>query len=67
MTDEKDDLLCKDCDPTFQAFLKEMAAHNAEQIAELNPQVVCQTCGKVHPYRPPQPPQPEEESSRAAS
>ena len=53
MSDETNDILCKDCEPTFLAFLKEMAAHNAEQMNELTPKVVCPTCGKVHEYRAP--------------
>jgi len=43
--------LCKDCAPTFAAFLEQMAAHNKEQIEELNGKLVCPTCGKVHEYR----------------
>lgn len=50
MSIEKTDDLCKDCGPTFAAFLEQMAAHNAEQLAELNPKVTCPTCGKVHEY-----------------
>ncbi len=50
MTDENTDDLCKDCGPTFKAFLEQMAAHNKEQVAELNPKVTCLTCGKVHEY-----------------
>jgi hypothetical protein len=51
-TDSLDDL-CKDCGPTFTAFLEQMAAHNKEQkeqMEELQPKVVCPTCGKVHAY-----------------
>jgi hypothetical protein len=44
--------LCKDCDPTFAAFLEEMAAHNKETKDELGGKVVCPTCGKVHQYIP---------------
>lgn len=48
--------LCKDCGPTFTAFLEQMAAHNKEQkelMEESTPdKVVCPTCGKVHEYRP---------------
>lgn len=43
--------LCKDCGPTFTAFLEQMAARNKEQIEELQPKVVCPTCGKVHEYK----------------
>jgi predicted RNA-binding Zn-ribbon protein involved in translation (DUF1610 family) len=51
MNDEKNAELCKDCGPTFAAFLEQMAARNKEQMAELNPQSVpCPTCGKVHVY-----------------
>ena len=50
MNDETIDDLCKDCGPTFTAFLEKMAAHNKEQIGELTPKVVCPTCGKVHEY-----------------
>jgi len=50
MTEEKTDALCKDCEPTFAAFLKEMAEHNKEQVAELSGKVTCPTCGKVHQY-----------------
>jgi uncharacterized protein with PIN domain len=52
MSEGKSDNLCQDCDATFAAFLEEMAEHNAEQVAELNGQVVCPTCGKIHPYTP---------------
>ena len=34
MTDENTDDLCKDCGPTFTAFLEEMADKNKEQMAE---------------------------------
>jgi hypothetical protein len=51
MSDETSNDRCKDCAPTFAAFLEQMAAHNKEQLAELNaPEVVCPTCGKVHKY-----------------
>ena len=50
MSDDTTDGLCKDCGPTFTAFLEQMAAHNKEQMTELNPKVVCPTCGKVHEY-----------------
>ena len=52
MSDENLDQLCKDCGPTFTAFLEEMAAHNKETKEELGARVVCPTCGKVHEYRP---------------
>jgi hypothetical protein len=55
MNDETPDNICKDCGPTFTAFLEEMAAHNKEtkeQLEETNPKVVCPTCGKVHEYTP---------------
>jgi len=49
---EKDEL-CSECEPTFAAFLEQMAAHNLEQVRELNPRsVVCPKCGKVHEYVP---------------
>jgi len=55
MANENIDDLCKDCGPTFTAFLEEMAAHNKEQKEQLEEstpnQVVCPTCGKVHEYR----------------
>lgn len=63
MSEETLDELCKDCGPTFTAFLEEMAAHNKETKEELGkkttdeestPKVVCPTCGKVHEYRPEQ-------------
>jgi len=51
MNQEKSDEMCKDCGPTFSAFLEQMAAHNLEQMRELNPHsVVCPSCGKVHEY-----------------
>jgi len=53
MREGKSDTLCQDCDATFAAFLEQMAEHNAEQMAELNRQVVCPTCGKIHQYTPP--------------
>ena len=49
MTDEITDGLCKDCGPTFAAFLEGIADHNKEQM-ELNAKVTCPTCGKVHEY-----------------
>ena len=53
MNDETTEDLCKDCAPTFAAFLEQMAAHNKEQMAELNPpKIVCPTCGKVHEFKP---------------
>jgi uncharacterized Zn finger protein len=54
MTDQTDETLedlCKDCGPTFTAFLERMAAHNKEQVEELQPKVVCPTCGKVHEFK----------------
>jgi len=50
MSDETIDDLNKDNCPTFAAFLEKMAAHNAEQLAEFNPDAVCPSCGKVHDY-----------------
>ena len=58
MSNETLDDLCKDCEPTFAAFLEEMAAHNKETKEELGKEtkeelaakVVCPTCGKVHEY-----------------
>ena len=50
MSDENTDDLCKDCGPTFAAFLQGMADHNKEQI-EMNAEVTCPTCGKVHEYK----------------
>jgi hypothetical protein len=38
MADENTDDLCKDCGPTFAAFLEGMADHNNEQM-ELNAKV----------------------------
>jgi hypothetical protein len=55
MTDENTDDLCKDCGPTFTAFLEEMADKNEEQMAE-HAKVACPTCGKVHEYTFPYPP-----------
>lgn len=55
MSEETLDDLCKDCGPTFTAFLEQMAAHNKEQkeqLEEVTPKVVCPTCGKVHEYTP---------------
>jgi len=52
MNDESLEELCKDCGPTFAAFLEEMAAHNKEKKEELGAKVVCPTCGKVHEYKP---------------
>ena len=49
MADGNTDDLCKDCGPTFTAFLEEMADHNKEQM-EPNAKVTCPTCGKVHEY-----------------
>lgn len=58
MSNEQTDDLCKDCGPTFSAFLEQMAAHNKEQLAELKPKVTCPTCGKVHEYTFPYAPKP---------
>jgi len=55
MTDENTADLCKDCGPTFTAFLEGMAGHNQEQM-ELNAQVTCPTCGTVHESTFPFPP-----------
>ncbi len=55
MTDENTDDLCKDCGPTFTAFLEEMADKNKEQMAE-HAKFTCPTCGKVHEYTFPYPP-----------
>jgi transposase-like protein len=55
MTDENTDDLCKDCGPTFTAFLEGMADHNQEQMAE-HARFTCPTCGKVHEYTFPYPP-----------
>jgi hypothetical protein len=60
MSEETLEQSCKDCGPTFTAFLEEMAAHNKETKEELGKEtkeelaarVVCPTCGKVHEYRP---------------
>jgi len=41
MTDENTDDLCKDCGPTFTAFLEEMADHNKEQMAEMAAKFTC--------------------------
>ena len=49
MADENTDNLCKDCGPTFTAFLEGMADHNKEQM-ELNAKVACPTCRKVEKY-----------------
>ena len=49
MTDENTDDLCKDCGPTFAAFLEGMADKNKEQMPE-HAKVTCPTCGKVHEY-----------------
>jgi hypothetical protein len=50
MSEENIDDLNKDNCPTFAAFLEQMAAHNAEQLAEFSPDAVCPTCGKIHEY-----------------
>ena len=54
MTEENTDDLCKDCDPTFKAFLQRVADHNEEQVR--NGKFTCPTCGKVHEYTLPNPP-----------
>jgi rubredoxin len=51
-------LSCKSCGHVFEGFLKEMAEHNAEQMAQHNPKettelqanVTCPKCGKTHDY-----------------
>ena len=55
VTDENTADLCKDCGPTFTAFLEGMAGHNQEQM-ELNAKVTCPTCGTVHESTFPFPP-----------
>jgi len=50
MANENTDDLCKDCGPTFTAFLEQMAEHNKEQVADLSAKAICPTCGKVHEY-----------------
>ncbi len=55
MADDNTDDLCKDCGPTFTAFLEGMAEENKKQMA-LNAMVTCPTCGKVHEYTFPYPP-----------
>jgi hypothetical protein len=52
MTDTKSDDACKDCEPTFKAFLQEMAEHNKEVIQG---KFTCPTCGKVREYTLPNP------------
>jgi hypothetical protein len=47
MTDENTHDSCKDCEPTFKAFLQEMAKHNKEVTSG---KFTCPTCGKVHQY-----------------
>jgi hypothetical protein len=49
MTGENIDDHCRDCGPTFTAFLEEMADNNKEQMAE-HAKVTCPTCRKVHKY-----------------
>jgi hypothetical protein len=49
LPNEDGDLNKDEC-PTFAAFLEQMAARNAEILAEFNPEAVCATCGKVHHY-----------------
>jgi hypothetical protein len=49
MAYENTDDLCKDCSPTFTAFLEGMADHNKEQM-ELKAKVACPTCRKVEEY-----------------
>ena len=50
MSEENIGDLNKDNCPTFAAFLEQMAAHNAEQLAEFAPNALCPTCGKIHEY-----------------
>ena len=49
MAYENTDDLCKDCGPTFTAFLEGMAAHNKGQM-ELQAKVACPTCRKIEEY-----------------
>jgi hypothetical protein len=49
MSYENTDDLCKDCGPTFTAFLEGMADHNKEQM-ELKAKVASPTCTKAHKY-----------------
>jgi hypothetical protein len=49
MDHENTDDLCKDCGPTFTAFLEGMADHNKEQM-ELKAKVARPTCRKVDEY-----------------
>lgn len=51
-------LSCKSCGHVFEAFLDQMAAHNAKQMAGDSPReetehhanVTCPKCGKTHDY-----------------
>ena len=49
MTEETLDELCKDCGPTFAAFLEEMAAHNKETAEELGKEVGLYQEAEVEP------------------
>jgi hypothetical protein len=53
MTDKTTGEICKDCEPTFKAFLQEMAEHNKEVTQG---KFTCPTCGKVRDYTLPNPP-----------
>jgi hypothetical protein len=52
-------LSCRKCGHVFDAFLEQMAEHNAEQMAKNNPKetsehhtdVTCPKCGATHDYR----------------
>jgi ribosomal protein S27E len=54
----RSNLSCKSCGHVFGAFLKQMAEHNAKQMAkdsakeatEHHPNVTCPNCGKTHDY-----------------
>jgi hypothetical protein len=54
----RSNLSCKSCGHVFAGFLKEMAEHNAEQMAKHGPKettrdrasVTCPKCGKTHDY-----------------
>lgn len=51
-------LSCKTCGHAFEAFLEEMAEHNAQQMAEFEPrktsegraEFTCPKCGNTHDY-----------------
>jgi hypothetical protein len=55
MADENTDDLRNDRGPTFTAFLEGMGDHNKE-LMELNADVTCPACGKVHEYTFPRAP-----------